>query len=425
MELFGVAITPLKKTPPRIGLTSVSSLLSPIADESANLSPAKPPVRVATSLSFQSHSTESMLMTQASTGFNPVSAQPMSATTSPPPNPAIMSYSSDSDSGSESDSESSDSDDQSSGEEDRTVHSSKGHFNQSSPQLSKETTSAPPFGSSSGSWDDTYDLVGAATGLGDWQPGPKPPLQRDHQLRIGAAEPIATTNHSNVGKQSRLGKKRKHSSSSQFSLRKVQKLMNVEQQLPSDAEDGGASSNQKTPHLFQQIGTGSTEPENKRTVAPPAVTDLYTIPSSRVSDGEEEGEIPSDDEERAKKPPSRQQSFEVSDETRQHTTTASSSNQGGAYSSKFASTKQEESVQGREETQSLVVSFQLSNIPSMKPKATVEPFYHSSNSTSKAARRRNTVDAPSERESDEVQSRGVSRERGERNVYNRHREDYG
>ena len=80
------------------------------------------------------------------------------------------------------------------------------------------------------------------------------------------------------------------------------------------------------------------------------------------------------------------------------------------------------------EANSLVVSFQLSNIPKLplqKPKATVEPFFHNNTSTSKVARRRNTLDAPGDRDGDEVQPRGMSRERGERSTYNRHRDEYG
>ena len=426
-QLSGVAITPLKKTPPRVGLSSISSLLT--TDESANLSPAKQFARLSTS-SFQSHSNDSMLMNQMSTGFNTA--------------PISQIISSDSDSGSESDSESSDSeDDQSSGEEDnnntaagRTENS--GETKRASIPLSDDMNTAP-FGSSTGFFDDGYDFLGAASQFGEHQ---SKPLKQGEQGEDFPEDEIMDTGNSsssntvttaasssNSENHSRMGRKRKHSSAnSNLTLRKAQKLMNTVQ-FSSDAEDGEAlSHNPGAPSILSLTTAISETTGKKKSISHLSMSEMNS--GSEVYDeDEEEGEIPSDDEEQAKKPLSRQQSMETSLELpHQHTTTDLSSrgNQGGAAPSgsglEFVKREKEEG-----ETNSLVVSFQLTSIPKVplqKPKATVEPFYHNNTSTNKVARRRNTVDAPGERDSDEVQPRGMSRERGERSTYNRHRDEY-
>ena len=464
-QLSGEAITPLKKTPPRSGLMSVSSFLSPIADESANLSPAKPTGRSNAS-SVLTHSDSSMLTSQASTGFIPTLTS--GATTIPSIPVSIMSDSSDSDSGSESDSESSDSEDQSSGEEDNVSSRADSGLKRTSVQSEEVMPAPPPFGSSTGFWDETYDLFGATSQVGDHES--KHVEQLTQNCRDEPME-IASTSHSSSDKQSsRIGKKRKHSSGSQFSLHKAQKLMNsdVEQQiqdepmemgvsastrhsvsdkqrsrvgkkhkqssgsqlslhkaqklmnmvhLSSDAEDGEML-NQKPPHV---MATGSSEGKGKRNLS-----------DSEMSEGdEEEGEIPSEEEDMGAKPPPRHQTIEAGVDTQVENSSASfsRSDQGKANPSLSTVIKQEEAEEDeKEEPDSLVVSFHISNIrklPMQKPKATVEPFYHHNTSTSKVTRRRNTVDAPGERDGDEVQSRGLSRERGDRSTYNRHREDYG
>lgn len=423
MQMSGAAITPLKKTPPRVGLLSTSSLLT---DESANLSPAKPLVRPSMS-SFQSHSNDSMLMNQVSTGFNVA--------------PTSQIDSSDSDSGSESDSESSDSeDDQSSGEEDNTNNAAAAGRTENSGEIKRASVPSSddaPFGSSTGFFDDGYDLLGATSQFGEHQP-PKSLGQQDGEdfpedeaMDTGGSSnntAMTTANNSSREKHSRVGRKRKHSSAtSHLSLRKVQKLINTSQ-FSSDAEDGEASShNQDAPSALPlATATGGKTAGKKKSIGHLSVSEM----NSGSEDDEEEGEIPSDDDEQAKKPLSRQQSMETSSELPyQHTAMdlSSRANQAGATSSGsgLEAVKQEEE---EGQTNSLVVSFQLSSIPKLpmqKPKATVEPFFHNNTSTSKVARRRNTVDAPGERDGDEVQPRGVTRERGERSTYNRHRDDYG
>lgn len=426
-QLSSAAITPLKKTPPRVGLLSTSSLLT---DESANLSPAKPLARLSTS-SFQSHSNDSMLVNQMSTGFNMA--------------PITQIDSSDSDSGSESDSESSDSeDDQSSGEEDNNSAAAAGRTENSggikrSSIPSYDDMNAAPFGSSTGFFDDGYDLLGATSQFGEPQP-PKPPGQQEAQdfheeeeaMDTGSSNSNIVASNSNSEKHSRIGRKRKHSSAaSHFSLRKAQKFMNTIQ-LSSDAEDGEAlSHNPNAPSTLRPLATAQGEVDGKKKSS----SHHHLSESEMYEDDEEEGEIPSDDEEQAKKPPSRQHSMEASSELpphQQHTAMDMSLrvNQGGGISSgsglESSSMKQEEEEEG--ETNSLVVSFQLSSIPKLplqKPKATVEPFFHNNTSTNKVARRRNTMDAPGERDGDEVHPRGMSRERGERSTYNRHRDEYG
>ena len=402
-QLSGAAITPLKKTPPRVGLLSTSSLL---ADESANLSPAKP-TRLSTS-SFQSHSNDSMLVNQVSTGFNVAATSQID--------------SSDSDSGSESDSESSDSeDDKSSGEEDnnpagRTDNS--GNLKRAFVQSSDDMISAP-FGSSSGFWDEGYDLLGATSQFGEHQSKPLGQQEGEDFPDEIMDTAVMTTGHSTSEKQSRIGKKRKHTSNSQLSLRKAQKLMNTVQ-FSSDAEEGETLSHPSAPSSLPQTHESVGK---KKSDSHFSVSEMNSGSEMYMYEDEEEGEIPSDEEEQDKKPLSRQQSMETSSE-QQHTTNVSRANQGGVTSSRPESVKQEDE---EGETNSLVVSFQLSIIPKcpmQKPKATVEPFYHNT-STSKVTRRRNTVDAPGERDGDEVQPRGMSRERGERNMYNRHREEYG
>ena len=413
-QLSGAAITPLKKTPPRVGLLSTSSLLT---DESANLSPAKPLVRPSTS-SFQSHSNDSMLVNQVSTGFN----------TAPTSQSQIDS--SDSDSGSESDSESSDSeDDQSSGEEDNDDNIAAGKTEEikrtSIP--SSDDLNAAPFGSSTGFFDDGYDLLGATSQFGEHQPKPLP---EDEVMDTGSSNSntVMTTASNNSEKHSRMGKKRKHSSAttSQFTLRKAQKLMNTVQ-FSSDGE--ALSHNHNAPSALPLTSATGETAGKKKSISHLSVSEMNSG-SEMYEDDEEEGEIPSDDEEQTKKPLSRQQSMEtsLSELSHQHTTMELSSraNQGGAtsFGSGLESVKQEEE---EGETNSLVVSFQLSSIsklPMQKPKATVEPFFHNNTSTSKVARRRNTVDAPGERDGDEVQPRGMNRERGERSTYNRHRDEY-
>ena len=471
VQLAGEAITPLKKTPPRSGLTSVTSFLSPIADESANLSPAKQTGRITTS-SVLAHSDSSMITSQVSTGFNPTLTSGVTTETSIPA--SIMSDSSDSDSGSESDSEYSDSEDQSSGEEDNVSRRRDGGLKRTSIP-SEEVTPAPPFGSSTGFWDETYDLFGAASQVGEHESKRVEQLMQncqDEQMETGV---LASTSHSNSDKQrSKVGRKRKHSSGSQFSLHKAQKLMNSDVDLQtknfqdepmemsvsastrhsnsdkqssrvgkkhkhssgvqlslhraqklmnmvhlsSDAEDGESLFNQKPPRV---IATGSSEGKGKRNLS-----------DSEMSEGdEEEGEIPSEEEEMGKKPPSRHQSIEaaVDAQVLNNSANLSKPDQGGANPSLTTVIKQEEAEEDqKDEPDSLVVSFHISNIrklPMQKPKATVEPFYHHNTPTSKVTRRRNTVDAPGERDGDEVQSRGLSRERGDRSTYNRHREDYG
>lgn len=470
-QLSGEAITPLKKTPPRSGLMSVSSFLSPLADESANLSPAKPTGRTTTS-SVLTQSDSSMLTSQVSTGFNPTLTS--GATTETSILTAMMSDSSDSDSGSESDSESSDSEDQSSGEEDNVSSRMESVLKRTSIQSEEAMPAPPPFGSSTGFWDETYDLFGAASQVGEHESKRVEQLTQHEPMETGVS---ASTSHSSSMKQSsKIGKKRKHSSGSQFSLHKVQKLMNsdVEQHiqnlnfqdepmetgvsastghsnsgkqsnkigkkhkqssgsqfslhkaqklmnmvhLSSDAEDGETLLSQKPPHV---MATGSSEGKGNRNFS-----------DSEMSEGdEEEGEIPSEEEEMGKKPPSRHQSIEAGVDTQVQNNSANLSrpDQGEADPSLSIVIKQEEAEEDqKEEPGSLVVSFDISNIrklPMQKPKATVEPFYHHNTSMNKVTRRRNTVDAPGERDGDEVQSRGLSRERGDRSTYNRHREDYG
>jgi hypothetical protein len=361
--------------------------------------------------------------------------------------------SSDSDSGSESDSESSDSeDDQSSGEEDhnsnnntaagRTVNS--GEIKRSS-ILSYDDMNAAPFGSSTGFFDDGYDLLGATSQFGEHQP-PKPLGQQegedfpeDEAMDTGSSNSnavMATAGNSNSEKHSRIGRKRKHSSTtSHFSLRKAQKLMN-NIQFSSDAEDGEALSHNPDAPSSLPLATATGETDGRKKNGSHHHLSVSEVNSSSevYEDDEEEGEIPSDDEEQAKKPISRQQSMETSSSELSHQHTAMSdlssrANQGGFTSSGpggLESSMKQEEEEG--ETNSLVVSFQLSSIPKLplqKPKATVEPFFHNNTSTSKVARRRNTVDAPGERDGDEVRPRGISRERGERSTYNRHRDEYG
>ena len=359
--------------------------------------------------------------------------------------------SSDSDSGSESDSESSDSeDDQSSGEEDNTNNNTSAGRTKNSREIKRSSIpsyddmNTAPFGSSTGFFDDGYDLLGATSQFGEHQP-PKPLGQQEGEefteeeeaMDTGSSNNNTIASNSNSEKHSRIGRKRKHSSAaSHFSLRKAQKFMNTIQ-LSSDAEDGDAlSHNPNAPSALPQLATAQGETDSKKKSSShhhPSVSEVNSS-SEMYEDDEEEGEIPSDDEEQAKKPPSRQQSMEASSELpphQQHTATDLSlrANQGGATSSGSrleSSMKQEEEEEG--ETNSLVVSFQLSSIPKLplqKPKATVEPFFHNNTSTSKVARRRNTMDAPGERDGDEVRPRGMSRERGERSTYNRHRDEYG
>lgn len=424
-QLSGAAITPLKKTPPRVGLSSISPLLT--TDESANLSPAKPLIRPSAS-SFQSHSNDSI---QISTGFN----------IAPTSHNMVIS---DSDSGSESDSESSDSeDDQSSGEEDnnnvaaglgRTEDS--GEIKRSSIPSSDDIA---PFGSSTGFFDDGYDFLGATSQFGEHQSSK--PLEQgggenfpedevmDTGNSSGSNTVVAITGNSNSEKRNRMGRKRKHSSAnSQLSLRKAQKLMNTVQ-FSSDAEDGEALSlNPSAPSALPMSAATSEMTGKKKSISHLSVSEMNSG-CEMYDEDEEEGEIPSDNEEDAKKPLSRQHSMETSsDQPHQHTTTdlSSRSNQGGAplSGSGLESVKQEEE---EGETNSLVVSFQISSIPKcpmQKPKATVEPFFHNNTSTSKVVRRRNTADAPGERDGEEVQPRGMSRERGERSTYNRHRDEY-
>ncbi len=430
-QMSSAAITPLKKTPPRGGLLSTSSLLN---DESANLSPAKPLVRLSTS-SFQSHSNDSMLVNQISTGFN---MAPMSQIDS-----------SDSDSGSESDSESSDSeDDQSSGDEDHNSNNNAAAGRTKNSREIKRSSipsyddmNAAPFGSSTGFFDDGYDLLGATSQFGEHQP-PKPlghqegeDFREDEAMDTGSSNSnavMATAGNSNSEKHSRIGRKRKHSSTtSHFSLRKAQKLMN-NIQFSSDAEDGEALSHNPDASSALPLAMATDETDGKKKNDSHHHQSVSEVNSSSevYEDDEEEGEIPSDDEEQAKKPISRQQSMETSS-SYQHTVMSdlsSRANQGGATSSGpgLESSMKQEEEEG--ETISLVVSFQLSSIPKLplqKPKATVEPFFHNNTSTSKVARRRNTVDAPGERDGDEVRPRGISRERGERSTYSRHRDEYG
>ena len=410
-QLPGAAITPLKKTPPRDGLMSLSSFLSPLADESANLSPAKPTVRVSSS-SLQTHLDNSTLISQVSTGFVPALSSGTTTAASIPA--AVMSDSSDSDSGSESDSESSDSEDQSSGEEENASRTDVG-LKRGSIQ-SEEATPAPPFGSSTGFWDETYDLLGAASQVGEQRSKAIEQQAQSLQHELMETDDSATTSQSNEKHRSRIGKKRKQSSDSQFSLRKAQKLISMVQ-LSSDIE-GESMSNQNPSSI---MNTDNGEAETGRNLS-----------ESEMSEGdEEEGEIPSDGEESGKRPLTVQQTVETAVEAQLHndSTNSSRANRGGANSSMSAGVKQEEAGEDHEEEpNSLVVRFQISSIPKLplqKPKATVEPFCHHSTSTSKVSRRRNTVDAPGERDSDEVQPRGLSRERGDRSVYNRHREDYG
>ena len=427
-QLSGAAITPLKKTPPRVGLLSTSSLLT---DESANLSPAKPLVRLSTS-SFHSHSNDSMLVNQVSTGFNIA------------PTSQSQIDSSDSDSGSESDSESSDSeDDQSSGEEDNNDSTAAGKTENNGEMKRASITSSDdlntaPFGSSTGFFDDGYDLLGATSQFGEHRTKPLRQQEgedspEDEVMDTGSINSntvMTTASNSNSEKHSRMGRKRKHSSAttSHFSLHKAQKLMNTVQ-FSSDAEDGEAlSHNHNAPSALPLASAKGETAGKKKSISHLSLSELNSG-SEMYEDDEEEGEIPSDDEEQAKTPLSRQQSMETSSELpHQHTTTdLSRANQGGATSSGsgLESMKQEEE---EGETNSLVVSFQLSSIPKLpmqKPKATVEPFFHNNTSTSKVTRRRNTVDAPGERDGDEVQPRGMNRERGERSTYNRHRDEYG
>lgn len=384
-----------------------------------------------------------MLTSQVSTGFNPTLSSGATVSSIPA---AIMSDSSDSDSGSESDSESSDSEDQSSGEEDNVSSRTDSGLKRTSIQSEEATSAPPPFGSSTGFWDETYDLFGVASQVGEHQSKHVERQTQDKPMETGvsamddlfvAASQVGGHQSKHVERQtqdelvetsvlttfsqsnsdelsSRVGKKRKHSSGSQFSLRKAQKLINMVH-LSSDVEDGETLFNENHPHV---MATGSGEGKGNRNLS-----------DSEMSEGdEEEGEIPSEEEERVKKPPSRQQSIEAAVDT--HLQNDSSRlNQGGANPSLSTVIKQEEAEEDqKEEPDSFVVSFHISNIrklPMQKPKATVEPFYHHNTSTSKVTRRRNTVDAPGERDGDEVQSRGLSRERGDRSTYNRHREDYG
>lgn len=432
-QLSGAAITPLKKTPPRVG---IESFLSPLADESANLSPAKPVVRISSS-TVQSHSDNSMLMSQASMGFNPIPVTSSPPSSLPPTAAAPpLSYSSDSDSGSESDSESSDSEDQSSGEEDNTVEmdlleAGHGQLKRASIQSSEEATPAPPFGSSTGFWDEAYDLMSVASELGDNQSkvlsgGEMQPFT-DDQMDTGGNNATAPVGQSNGQKQSKVGKKRKHNNSeSEFSLRKVHKLMN-KVQMSSDLEDGECLSNMNPPRILATGGNG--DPDGSANVLHSSLSG-----SDESDNDEEEGEIPSDGEDGTNRPPSRQQGIQpaatAAEGVQENMASSNSlwSNQGGATSSSKLASNNMEGAEEDEQVHSLMVSFQLSSIPKLplqKPKATVEPFYHRSTSTSKVAKRRNTVDAPGERDGDEVQSRGLSRERGERSMYNRHREEYG
>ena len=432
-QLSSAAITPLKKTPPRVGL---SSFLSPLADESANLSPAKSSVRISSS-SVPSHSDNSMLMSQASTGFNPIHPSSSFSLINPAPSSTeitnIISYSSDSDSGSESDSESSDSEDQSSGEEDNSAKIGQlevGHGDMKRASIQSSEEAVPPFGSSSGFWEEGYDLMSVTSEFGQ-NAGQMKALGTEmttfDEEQMDTDDAAATpSSQSNSKKQTKVGMKRKQSSDSPLSLRKAQKLMSVVQ-LSSDVEEGEAALSNSNPprHLAPAERTGDDENESKVNIS------HLSASESELSD-EEEGEIPSDDEVTVKKPPSRQQSMEAAHTGETHQNVASTnslrSDQGGANSSQTVLIKQEALEEGEEEPHSLIVRFQLSSIPKLpmqKPKATVEPFYHRSTSSSKEAKRRNTVDAPGERDSDEVQPRGLSRDRGERNMYNRHREDYG
>ena len=430
-QLSGVAITPLGKTPPRGGLLSTTSLP---ADESANLSPAKSAAMRPLS-SFQSHSSDTMLMNQLSTGFN---VAPMSRMdSSDKVAPVSQMDSSDSDSGSESDSESSDSEDErSSGEEDGNTRGRLDNIEELKRNSipSSDDMNTAPFGSSSGFWDEGYDLLGATSQFGEHHHQSKTLQQQegedfhDEAMDTGTTTMTTTTSHSSGGKQSRLGRKRKNNSTktSQLSLRKAQKFMNSIQ-FSSDAEDGDASS-----HNPSEAPPASTSPapsetaSKKKSVSCLSLSDMNS--GSELDEDEEEGEIPSEDEEQDKKPLSRQKSAETfSSEPRHHTTDSSRSNQRGVASlgSRVEGVKHNE---GEGETNSLVVSFQLSSIPKLpmqKPKATVEPFFHNTTSTSKLARRRSTMDASGERDGDEVPSRSMSRERGERSTYSRHRDEYG
>lgn len=389
-------------------------MISPLADESANLSPAKPAVRH----SLQSHSDNSLLVNQVSMGFVPVS------NSSPMPSMLanIMSDTSDSDSGSESDSESSDSEDESSGNENITNKTDgRGTIGsaQSSAELEEVTPAPPPFGSSSGFWDDACDILGAASGFGEQRtPEKKEQDTPTEFMDTSEAPPISRSTEEK--ETSRASRKRKLNSDAPLSLRKAQKLMSRVQDVDEKEELPQKS--------LRPVGVAvSGKAMNKKKVQ-------SSLSDREMSEeDEEEGEIPSDEEEGAEKPPYGQQGVEVStnESQLQRPTSASSlrSNHGGANSSKSPFIKQEVVEEDEGEPQSLVVRFQLTNIPKLpmqKPKATVEPFYHRSTSTSKVTKRRNTVDAPGERDGDEVQPRGLSRERGERNMYNsRHREDYG
>ena len=384
-------------------------MISPLADESANLSPAKPAIKH----SVHAHSESSMLVNQVSMGFVPVHNPPM------PSMPAnIMSDSSDSDSGSESDSESSDSEDEGCGNENaanRTdVAGGRGTRGSTQSELEEVMPAPPPFGSSSGFWDDACDILGVASNFGEHES--QSPRQQDPPIDfMDTSEAPPSSSHSTEGRErNKVGRKRKLNSESSFSLRKAQKLMSRVQNVDREESLSHASP--------PPVGVAVSKKKVQSSLSD----------SEMSEEDEEEGEISSDEEERAKKSPRAVEVATTEPQQQVGSTGSLRSNQGGANSSsKPPFIKQEvvEEEQEQDEPHSLVVRFELNNIPKVpmqKPKATVEPFYHRSTSTSKVAKRRNTVDAPGERDGDEVQPRGLSRERGERNMYNsRHREDYG